>query len=343
MAPMLHDIPTLLRSWALRLTPTGRRHLALEQGALHSGQREPGLTNIDRTGAVDNDGISVHWYEYGEVTPGDSAVTVVFVHGFTLAAESYYRQVNHLRQRWPEARLLLIDLRGHGQTGTVRPEQCTVDGAADDVMAVLRARDIHGPVILVGHSLGGLVALNLIRRCPPELYAQIAGLVLVATSIEALSAQGVPQLLASPVADKIYQAVEASPEEANKFREEATRFLAPGLAVAVFHRPTDYDVIEFHAAMIHETPLETFVGYFDDLQSHDELAAGEKLHSIPGYVIAGEKDDVTPLSQAERLCEVWPEAWMQISRGSGHMIPLESPGILNAAIDRLVGMALDSH
>ena len=74
---MLHDIPTLLRSWALRLTPTGRRHLALEQGALHSGQREPGLTNIDRTGAVDNDGISVHWYEYGEVTPGDGAVTVL--------------------------------------------------------------------------------------------------------------------------------------------------------------------------------------------------------------------------------------------------------------------------
>ncbi|WIM70191.1 alpha/beta fold hydrolase [Corynebacterium suedekumii] len=339
MTPKLHDIPPLLRSWAMRVTPGGGRRLALERGALHSGTREPGLTHIDRTGIVDNDGVPVHWYEYGDVDAGDSSVTVVFIHGFTLAAESFYLQVNHLRAQWPDARLLLMDLRGHGQTGAVAPEKCTVEGAADDVTAVLDARGVSGPVILVGHSLGGLVALNLVRRCPDELRGRIKGLILVSASIEALSAQGLPQILASPIADKVYDAVEASPNEADRFRHEVSKYLAPGLAVTVFHRDTDYDLIEFHAAMIHETPLETFVGFFDDLQVHDELAAGQHLDGIPGYVINGDADDVTPMSQAERICEVWPGAWLQTAMGAGHMIPLEAPGILNAAIDRLVGMA----
>lgn len=323
-----------LRSWALQLTPKGRRRLALEIGALHSGSRQPGLTGIDRTGTVDNDGIRIHWYEYGPVAP--AAPTVLFLHGFTIPAESFYRQVDHLRSRWPGVRLLLLDARGHGQTGKVDPRLCTVEGAADDALAVLRARDVRGPVILVGHSLGGLVALNLVRRCPSELRGRIAGLVLVAASIEALADQGLPQILASPVADQVYNAVEAQPNEAKKFREQAAKILAPTLAVAFFHRKTDYDIVQFHAAMIHETPLETFVGFFEDLQVHDELAAGPHLQGIPGYVLAGEKDLVTPLSQAERLIEVWPEAGLQIAPDAGHMIPLEAPEILNAAIERLL-------
>ncbi|QGU05115.1 alpha/beta fold hydrolase [Corynebacterium comes] len=320
-----------LRSWALQLTPDGRRRLALELGALHSGVREPGLTDIDRTGTVDSDGIRIHWYEYGGTGP-----TILFLHGFSLASESFYRQVNHLRERWPSARILLYDARGHGQTGRVDPARCTVAGVADDALAVLQARDVRGPVILVGHSLGGLVALNLVRRCPDSFRERIAGIVLVSTSIEALADQGLPQLLASPVADQVNNAVETQPDEARKFRQQAAAILAPTLAVAIFHRPIDYDIIQFHAAMIHETPLETFVGFFDDLQIHDELAAGPYLQGIPGYVIAGEKDNVTPLGQAERLIEVWPEAWLQTAPDAGHMIPLEAPEILNAAIDRLM-------
>ncbi|RNE49563.1 alpha/beta fold hydrolase [Corynebacterium alimapuense] len=332
MVTTLRNFPSLARSWGHRLSHIAQTQLPLGRGTPHSATRLPGLTGIDRTGVVDNHGVAVHWYESGET----DSVTVVFVHGFTLAAESFYRQVDYLRPRWPNARLLLIDVRGHGQTGRVRPEQCTIDGAADDVLAVLQDRGISGPVILVGHSLGGLVVLNLVRRCAEELRDRISGLVLVSTSIEALSDQGLPQLLASPVADKVYRAVEASPAEAAKFKREAAHFFAPGLAVTVFRRPTDYEIVEFHAAMIRQTPLETFVGFFDELQNHDELTAGSYLESIPGYVIAGEKDEVTPLEQAQRLIEVWPRAWLQISMDAGHMLPLEAPEIVNAAIDRLL-------
>ena len=318
--------PAFVRSAALRLTSSGRRRLALEHGALHSQTREPGLTDLTSTGvvhiktapvtaeiaakddereasdkpdAVTTD-IPVHWYEVEPESPpsapANDPVTIVFIHGFTLAGESWYRQFNALRKSHPEARLLTMDLRGHGQTGAVPASLCTVEGAAADALAVIAERAATGKLIVVGHSLGGLIALHMVRAAEESIRRRIAGVVLISTSIDKLAAQGVPQILASPVADAARNAIESSPKEIRKFREAIASLMAPSLAVAVFARRTDYEIIEFHAAMINETPLETFVGYLDDLQDHEEFAAGPRLEGLPGAVLVGTKDDVTPVS-----------------------------------------------
>lgn len=360
--------PAFVRSAALRLTSSGRRRLALEHGALHSQTREPGLTDLTATGVVDikttpvtadiaakdderkasdkpdtvTTDIPVHWYE---VEPGDPAtepVTIVFIHGFTLAGESWYRQFNALRKSHPEARLLTMDLRGHGQTGAVPASLCTVEGAAADALAVIAERAATGKLIVVGHSLGGLIALHMVRAAEESIRRRIAGVVLISTSIDKLAAQGVPQILASPVADAARNAIESSPKEIRKFREAIAALMAPSLAVAVFARRTDYEIIEFHAAMINETPLETFVGYLDDLQDHDEIAAGPYLEGLPGAVLVGTKDDVTPRKQADLIMEKWPDAELVEVDGAGHMLPLEAPEAVNRAIERVLEKVQES-
>lgn len=360
--------PTLARSLALRFTKQGRRRLALERGALHSQTREPGLTNLSATGVVhvrtapaeaelaakDDEraasdkpdalttDIPVHWYEVapsvteGHGDPNQEPVTIVFVHGFTLAGESWYRQFNALRKSHPEARLLTMDLRGHGQTGAVPAKLCTVSGAARDALAVVAERAKTGKLILVGHSLGGLVALHMVRAAEDSIRRRIAGVVLIATSIDKLAAQGVPQILATPVADAARNAIESSPKEIRKFREAIAELMAPSLAVAVFMRKTNYEIIEFHAAMINETPLETFVGYLDDLQEHDEFAAAPYLKGLPGAVLVGKKDDVTPREQADLIMEKWPAAELVEVDDAGHMLPLEAPGAVNRVIERVL-------
>ena len=352
--------PAFARSAALRLTKSGRRRLALEHGALHSQTREPGLTDLTSTGvvhiktapvtaeiaakdderkasdkpdAVTTD-IPVHWYEVEPSEPAKEPVTIVFVHGFTLTGESWYRQFNALRKSHPEARLLTMDLRGHGQTGAVPASLCTVEGAAADALAVIAERAATGKLIVVGHSLGGLIALHMVRAAEESIRRRIAGVVLISTSIDKLAAQGVPQILASPVADAARNAIESSPKEIRKFREAIASLMAPSLAVAVFARRTDYEIIEFHAAMINETPLETFVGYLDDLQDHDEFAAGPYLEGLPGAVLVGTKDDVTPRKQADLIMEKWPDAELVEVDGAGHMLPLEAPEAVNRAIER---------
>lgn len=354
--------PAFARSAALRLTKSGRRRLALEHGALHSQTREPGLTDLTSTGvvhiktapvtaeiaakdderkasdkpdAVTTD-IPVHWYEVEPSEPAKEPATIVFVHGFTLAGESWYRQFNALRKSHPEARLLTMDLRGHGQTGAVPASLCTVEGAAADALAVIAERAATGNLIVVGHSLGGLIALHMVRAAEESIRRRIAGVVLISTSIDKLAAQGVPQILASPVADAARNAIESSPKEIRKFREAIASLMAPSLAVAVFARRTDYEIIEFHAAMINETPLETFVGYLDDLQDHDEFAAGPYLEGLPGAVLVGTKDDVTPRKQADLIMEKWPDAELVEVDGAGHMLPLEAPEAVNRAIERLL-------
>lgn len=327
------------RSVSWRMTPSGRRRLALEHAKLHTRAVEPGLDNVDREGFVASHGTDIAYYIATE--PTHPQATVVFIHGFTLSAESFFLQAKHLRRHWPQVRSLLMDLRGHGRTGTTPVQECSVDYAADDVIATIRhcAQD-HSPIILVGHSLGGLVAFAVLRRMSEQERQRVAGMVLVSTSIDALAARGLPQLLKTPVAEKVRSAMETSPEEAAQLRQEAAGILAPALAATVFRRPTNYNLIEFHAAMINETPLETFIGFLDDLQEHQEDEAAEYLQHVRGRIMVGDKDGVTPISQARRIKELWPQARLDVVHDAGHMIILEAPQAVNTALDGLLGMTV---
>lgn len=327
------------RSVSWRMTPSGRRRLALEHAKLHTRAVEPGLDNVDREGYVESHGKDIAYYVGTE--PTHPQATVVFIHGFTLSAESYFLQAKHLRRHWPQVRSLLMDLRGHGRTGTTPVQECSVDYAADDVIASIRhcAQD-DSPIILVGHSLGGLVAFAVLRRMSEHERQRVAGMVLVSTSIDALAARGLPQLLKTPVAEKVRSAMETSPEEAAQLRQEAAGILAPALAATVFRRPTNYNLIEFHAAMINETPLETFIGFLDDLQDHQEDQAAPYLRDIRGRIMVGDKDGVTPISQARRIKELWPQARLDVVHDAGHMIILEAPEAVNTALDGLLGVTV---
>ena len=320
------------RYWLGLLSPA-RGQVALHRGEFGPRGRTPGLHDLDREGDVDSDGIRIHHYGAG---PGDAARTVVFVHGFGLNAHSFFRQVDHLRTRHDDLRCVLLDLRGHGRSQAVPAEQCSVNGAADDVLTVLDRCVPTGPIILVGHSLGGSVLFNLIRRCPERLRQRIAGLVVIGSAMDAFAEHGIPQLLATPAAEQVHHLADRAPGPAERLRREITRRLAPALAVSIYRRPTDYALIRFHARMVQDTPLETYLGFFGELQDHDESAAGEKLTGIPGYALLGEFDDVTPQEHFRQLHRAWPEAWLQGGEGAGHMLPLEFPGIVNAAIDRLL-------
>ena len=91
------------RSWLKRLRPSHRAELEKLYGGLHDPSTEPGLTQISASGTVDHDGLDIAWYEVGRE---DASVTVVFIHGYCLSAESYYDQANYLRDR--NARALLV-------------------------------------------------------------------------------------------------------------------------------------------------------------------------------------------------------------------------------------------
>lgn len=318
-------------AYARTLTPAARRNLLRTRAKLHDADGAIGLA-YTRTGTVDVAGSEVHFYETGPEDP--DATTVVYVHGFNISAETFYMQVRDVDKRAPGVRQILLDLPGHGQNPTPDPAALTIDAAADACAAVLRARGARGPVIVVGHSLGGPVSLSMMRRYASEF--AWAGSVQISSAVEPFTMQGLPQILAGPIGRALETVTRATPRFAEGVREVVTDTIAPVLALGFYFRPMPYDIVDFHAAMIRETPLETYAGYFQDLLDHSELDAGTVLAELPGYILVGDRDNVTPVSQSEVLRSIWPGAYMQVLPDSGHMPPLDAPGAVTTAIVRLI-------
>ncbi len=109
-------------------------------------------------------GLPIAVYEEGAGGP-----PFVFIHGLACDHSFWQPQVDDLRR---DHRCLSVDLRGRGAASPAGPYDITQQ--ADDVAAAMRALGV-GPAIIVGHSLGGLVALLLNDRHPELVLGIVAG------------------------------------------------------------------------------------------------------------------------------------------------------------------------
>jgi pimeloyl-ACP methyl ester carboxylesterase len=102
------------------------------------------------------DGLEIAYTVRGK---GDTAL--VFIHGWCSDQKSWEHQVEPLAANY---RVVTLDLGGHGQSGRDR-KMWTVAGFTDDVEAVIKKLELKR-VVLVGHSMGGQIALATANRLP---------------------------------------------------------------------------------------------------------------------------------------------------------------------------------
>ena len=124
----------------------------------------------------------------------DAPLTVVFSHGFTARLAEWELQRAALRDR---ARLVLWDQRGHGRSGWTPLTDATIDRTGRDLGEVLDAVAPTGPVVLAGHSMGGMSVLALARQRPELFGDRVVGVFLLATSAGGLVETGAPRPAAS--------------------------------------------------------------------------------------------------------------------------------------------------
>ena len=138
----------------------------------------PALTGPPPPGSrtvTTDDGVDLHVEFDGDP---DAALTVVFSHGFTARLAEWELQRAALRDR---ARLVFWDQRGHGRSGWTPLTAATIDRTGQDLGAVLDATTPTGPVVLVGHSMGGMSVMALARQRPELFGTRVVGVFLLAT------------------------------------------------------------------------------------------------------------------------------------------------------------------
>jgi pimeloyl-ACP methyl ester carboxylesterase len=295
-----------------------------------------GALKSDRTSTVaadDGTPLSV-----SEIDPPDGLkpeLTVVGVHGFALSQRCWHFQRRDLASlTLPRLRQVYYDHRGHGLSGPATPESSTIEQLAHDLDAVLRAVAPEGPLVLMGHSMGGMVIMELAAEFPEIFAERVRGVALIATAAGEIGARGLSRSLLSkynPLTRGVgglagWQPglVEFVRAAGGQLTRQAVRRLAFG------SRDVSPRLLDFMLEMLEVTPVRGLVNFVDTLGSHNRYAALAGLKHAHVLVIGGDSDRFTPFSHAERIAAELPDAELVRIRGAGHMVQLEQPELVNS-------------
>lgn len=247
------------------------------------------------------DGVPIHYRVAGRGLPA-----LVLLHCWSCDAGYWEGTLQAFRSR---RRVVAIDLAGHGVSGTGR-ERYTIPAFAADVRAVLDDLGLTR-VVLVGHSMSGLVAIETARILPGRVAAVI------------------------PV-DTLHDAeFQAPPDEFEAFLESLRqdfRTAAMAFVRGMFPEGTDDDLVETIAADMAAAPPAIAIAALRGVFAYDPTQALPQIQ-VPIRAINGDKYP-TNLEANRRYA---PQFDAVIMKGVGHFPMLEAP----REFHRLLGQALD--
>lgn len=239
-----------------------------------------------------------------------SRVPLMFVHGFPLHHEIWSSQIQAVSATH---RVIAPDLRGHGKSDAP-PGPYKMEQMADDLKALIDARRC-GPVIMIGHSMGGYITFAFLRRYPKL----IAGLGFVCTRPGADAAEGKTNR------ENLAQRVEKDGSIA--------------VVDAMFPKmlaPTTYaeqlEASESVRHMMLATPVAGIAGASRGMALRSDSSDLLPTIKVPTLIITGAKDQLIPPKESENMAKQIPNAMLHIIPGAGHLPSMEKAGEFNRAL-----------
>ena len=266
---------------------------------------------------------------------GRARLTVVLAHGFTARLAEWELQREVLR---PRARLVLFDQRGHGRSGWTKLTKATIDRTGRDLGQVLDATTPEGPVVLAGHSMGGMSVMALARQRPELFGTRVVGVFLLATSAGGLAERGllgravrlVRRLGLLPLYLRLLEALAPLLE---RYRRRGTRFGRWFTRRYLFGRDdADPAHVRMVQDLLEETPYTVNAAFYATFLDHDETASLDVLARVPVTIVAASHDRLTPAVHARRMAErLGPDAELVVVPGAGHSVNLTRAAVVDQA------------
>jgi pimeloyl-ACP methyl ester carboxylesterase len=262
-----------------------------------------------------------HYLDWG----GSGRPALVFLHGAGLTAHTWDIACLELRERY---RCLALDLRGHGDTSWDPEGDYSFDAIGDDIAGFIDSFELDHPV-LIGHSMGGLAALNHAAKSSSEL----SGLVLVDTVLRP-SGQGGGHIRHFMSATTELDSIEEFVELALEFNPRRDRsLLRLSLRQNLRQLPNGRFTWKYdRQAVLGRDPVES---------ERFRMAMAERIGTIscPVLVIRGEDSRMVTAADAAGLAaSVRAGDWKEVA-GAGHTVQGDNPLGLVAALSAFLAAA----
>jgi len=310
----------------------------------HTGDHEPfGSLRSDPITVVADDGVPLH-AEIDEIDgPSDGPVlTLVFVHGYALTLDCWHFQRAGARGR---VRAVYYDQRSHGRSGESPRENATIEQLGSDLRRVVEDLTGHDPVILVGHSLGGMTVLSLAERHPELFGTKIVGTALISTTAGGLDVGRLlfpllPAGFGGGVASRVVSTLSRGSGLVDRLRDFSHDVATVVTDTYAFGGDVPASYVEFVYQMLDDTPFSVVADFFPAFAGFDKWVHLEPFSRIPTAIMCGTKDKITGVGHSRKLHSHIHGSDLLECDGAGHIVIMESHDEINAELDSLVSRSL---
>ncbi|QIM23109.1 alpha/beta hydrolase [Phycicoccus sp. HDW14] len=225
-----------------------------------------------------------------------------------------------------------------------RPRACTVERLGRDLARVIEATCPTGPVVLVGHSMGGMSVMSFAGAHPDVVRDRVLAVALVSTSP---GGHEVTEFGLGPLAGRVVGTV--GPGLLTRLSRHAgpiglLRKMGKGvqdLAVArwAFDSPVSPGLVDLVAEMIFATPFDVMAAFLPDIDALDLIPSLGALTGVEVLVMNGAGDLITPPSHSVEIVRHVPGAEHVVVEDAGHILMLEHPDLVTEQLLALVRRA----
>jgi pimeloyl-ACP methyl ester carboxylesterase len=261
-------------------------------------------------------------------------LTVIFAHGYGLNMDAWHFERRDLAGI---GTMVFYDQRSHGRSGRSARSHVSIDQLGMDLYGIVERFAPTGPVILVGHTMGGMTIMALAEQHPELFGDRVIGVGLCSTSAGGLD--GVPivfpgklGMLARSLATPTVAALARIPDVVERSRKAGSDLSYLLTRKYSFGSEVPPAFTEFVNEMIAATPIEVIAEFYPIFALHDKFDALEPLQKVECVVIGGDKDHLTPFAHAEEIVRRVPGAELVEVKNCGHLGLIEHHREFTAAL-----------
>ncbi len=267
--------------------------------------------------------------------------TLVFVHGYALNLDCWHFQRAAYRGL---IRTVFYDQRSHGRSGRSDAKDATIDQTGHDLLRVIEHHVPEGPVVLIGHSMGGMSIMALAEEHPDLFGTKIVGVGLISTTAGELAPQSIilpmlPKGMGGQVVTRLVAGLARGSRVVDGVRRLGRNFAMVATDRFAFGDEVPANYVSFVDQMLSGTQFEVLAEFFPSFGDLDKYAVLHALARVPTSIICGTSDRLTPIELSRKLNETVPGSTLLECEGAGHMVILERHEQVNAALDQLIAAA----